>query len=119
MPNAGAGIIIALLIIQFIALPVAIGYWCARVYRRKNRSPETGFTIGVALMFFLSFIGAALAPLIAYLVRPVDPAAPRAQRSRRTPRMNRRARDAALAIRASREMHEADGLASPDHPERA
>ena len=60
---SGASFLIWLLA---IAIPIAVGYWCMTVFRRKGRSAGAGFALGFFLTLFLSVIGAAIALAISY-----------------------------------------------------
>lgn len=64
MPNVGPVEIFMLVLI--FGIPIGIGYWCMRVFRRKLRSSGSGFALGFFLTFFLSLIGAAIAVAISY-----------------------------------------------------
>jgi len=45
MPNVGP-VEICMLVLIF-GIPIGIGYWCMRVFRRKLRSSGSGFALGV------------------------------------------------------------------------
>jgi ABC-type transport system involved in multi-copper enzyme maturation permease subunit len=64
MPNLGP-LEIGLLLLA-LAIPIVIGFWCMRVFRRKGKSPGAGFALGLLLTLFFSLIGAAIAVAISY-----------------------------------------------------
>jgi hypothetical protein len=74
-------VVIAVSTIAWLALSVAVGYWCMKVFEGTGRSGGAGFLLGFALTFFLSIAGAVAAIVVAYLwdvpVAQGGPAAPR------------------------------------------
>jgi hypothetical protein len=69
MPNVGAPELVIILLV-WIAIPVAIGQWCSSVFGGKNRSQQAGFALGFLLTFFFSVAGAVIAVVIAYALGP-------------------------------------------------
>lgn len=64
MPNVGP--VEFFMLVLIFGIPIGIGYWCMRVFRRKLRSSGSGFALGFFLTLFLSLIGAAIAVAISY-----------------------------------------------------
>ena len=64
MPNLGP--LEIFMFVFIIGVPIGIGYWCMRIFRRKLRSAGAGFALGFLLTLFLSLIGAAIAVAISY-----------------------------------------------------
>jgi NhaP-type Na+/H+ or K+/H+ antiporter len=67
---------IILAALAVLVIGIAVGYWCMRVFRRKGRQPGAGFTLGILLTLFLPVVGALIALIITYSLRPVRPSAP-------------------------------------------
>lgn len=64
MPNVGP--VEFFMLVLIFGIPIGIGYWCMRVFRRKLRSSGSGFALGFFLTLFLSLIGAAIAVATSY-----------------------------------------------------